>query len=230
VNASQSSSLDVSAGPVPRLDHGTAPAPPTRGRQISWRRRLITWPAALLLIVATVVAGRLILVNTPIGDDYNRPFIHSGRMGEAVDGRTFVATVLSVRGGRSLAQIFDPVTTDGIFLLVKVRLSAYDEEVAVSYQALVDRNGFIYEPPVRDFNVMQGHRLQPRIPVAGELLFEVPESAAAGGLTLRLSTYGFGTNSHQVVVEIPLTITATDVATWSRNTEPIRPMPPEVTT
>ena len=213
-----------------QVDDGTAPAPPTRGRQVSWRRRLITWPAALIMIIITVVVGRLILIGTPIGDDYNRPFIHSGPMGELVDGHTFVVRVESVRGGRSLEQIFDPATTDGIFLLVKVRLSAYDEEVVVQYQALVDRHGFIYEPPLRDFNSMEGHRLQPRIPVAGELLFEVPTSAAISGLTLRLSTYPYGTNSHQVVTEIPLTITEAQVSAWFRNTEPLRPMQPEVTT
>jgi hypothetical protein len=182
------------------------------------------------MIIGTVVVGRLIQLGTPIGDDVNRPYIHSGQMGELVDGRSFVVTVESVRGGRALQQIFDTVTTDGIFLLVKVRLSAYDMDVVVSYQALVDRHGFIYEPPVRDFTSMTGHRLQPRIPVAGEYLFEVPATAATGGLTLRLSTFPYGTNSHQVVTEIPLTITAAQVSEWSRNTEPLKPMQPEVTT
>jgi hypothetical protein len=209
---------------------GTAPAPPTRGRQVSWRRRLIIWPAALLMIVGTVILGRLIVIGTPLRDDYNRPFIHSGPMGELVNGRDFVVTVDSVRGGQSLEQIFDTASTDGIFLLVKVRLSAYDEEVVVRYQALVDRHGFIYEPPTRDFNTIAGHRLQPRIPVAGELLFEVPTSAAIGGLTLRLSTYPYGSNSHQVVTEIPLTITEAQISAWFANTEPLKPMPPEVTT
>jgi hypothetical protein len=182
------------------------------------------------MMIGTIVVGRLIQFGTPIGDDFNRPYIHSGPMGQLVDGHTFVVTVESVRGGRALQQIFDTVTTDGIFLLVKVRLSAYDEGVVVSYQALVDRQGFIYEPPVRDFNAMESHRLQPRIPVAGELLFEVPTTAATGGLTLRLSTFPYGTNSHQVVTEIPLTITEAQVSEWFRNTQPLKPMQPEVTT
>ena len=182
------------------------------------------------MIILTVAAGRLIQLGTPIGDDYNRPFIHSGQMGEPVDGGRFVVTVESVRGGRVLQQIFDPVTTDGVFLLVKVRLSAYDEDLTVSYQALVDRHGFIYATPTRDYNHLKGHRLQPRIPITGEILFEVPASAATEGLTLRLSTYPYETNSHQVVTEIPLNITEAQVTTWYGHAEQLRQMEPEVTT
>jgi hypothetical protein len=212
------------------IDDGTAPAPPSRGQRASWRRRLVTWPAAAFMIIATVAVGRVIQLGTPIGDDYNRPFIHSGQMGELVDGGSFVVTVESMRGGRALEQIFGTATTDGIFLLVKVRLSAYDEDVVVSYQALVDRHGFIYDTAYRDYNNLDGHRLQPRIPISGEMLFEVPTAAANGGLTLRLSTYTWPTNSHQVVTEVPLTITEDQVSEWFRNTEPLKQMQPEVTT
>jgi hypothetical protein len=212
------------------VDDGTTPAPPRPGLRHSWRRRLITWPAAALMIIATVAVGRLIQLGTPIGDDYNRPFIHSGQMDEPVDGGEFVVTVDSVRGGRALQQISRTVTTDGIFLLVKVRLSAYDKEVAVSYLALRDHRGFLYDPPNVDYNNLEGHRLQPRIPIAGEVLFEVPTTAVTSGLTLRLSTFHFNSNAHQVVAEIPLTITEAQLSSWFRDAEPLKPMPPEVTT
>ena len=101
--------------------------------------------------------------------------------------------------------------------------------VRLSYQTLVDRNGFTYETLFRDFNNLEAHRLQPRIPIAGEMLFEVPTAAAIDGLTLRLSTYGAG-NYHQVMTEIPLNITESQVSEWFRNTQPLKQMQPEVTT
>ena len=53
-------------------------------RRPSIARRLVAAVAAIPLIVATVLLGRLIAVTTPIGDDHTRPWIHQGQMNEPV--------------------------------------------------------------------------------------------------------------------------------------------------
>jgi hypothetical protein len=70
--------------------------------------------------------------------------------------------------------------------------------------------------------------LQPRIPLEGEVVFEIPLSAADGPLTLRLSSYRGYTHSHQVVADIPLDLTKSDVDRWYRVDDPLTVMTPEV--
>jgi hypothetical protein len=193
-----------------------------------WARQLVAWPVMLAMIAGTVVLGRLILNTTPIGDDFDRPFIHNGQMREPVDAHDFVVTVESIRGGRGLAQIFNTATTDGVFLLVKIRVSAYDEATTVGYQALVDGSGNTYEADERDY-AFRGHTLQPRIPVEAELAFELPTAAVTNHLMLLLSSYPSGHNAHQVMAQIALDITDAQLASWTHQAEPLKPMDPEVT-
>ncbi len=196
-------------------------------RSLAWH--LVTWPVMFAMIVGTVVLGRLIINTTPIGDDFDRPYVHNGQIREPVDAHDFVVTVESIRGGRALAQIFNTATTDGVFLLVKIRVSAYDQATTLGYQALVDGSGNTYEAAERDYT-FRGYTLQPRIPVQAELAFEVPTSAVTSDVVLRLSSYPSGHNSHQVIAQVALDITNAQLASWTHQAEPLKPMDPEVTT
>jgi hypothetical protein len=183
----------------------------------------------IAMIIGTAVLGRVIVNTTPIGDDFDRPFIHTGQMREPVDAHDFVVTVESIRGGRAMKQIFDTATTDGVFLLVKIRVSAYDQTTMVGYQALVDENGNTYDASERDFS-FRGHTLQPGVPVQAELAFELPTAAVNNHLVLRLSSYPAGYHAHQVMAEVALEITDAQLASWIRQAEPVKPMEVEVTT
>ena len=108
-------------------------------------------------------------------------------------------------------------------------MSAYDQTTMVAYQALVDGSGNTYEAAERDYT-FRGHTLQPRIPVQAELAFELPTTAVTNHLMLRLSSYPSGYNAHQVMAQVALDITDAQLASWTHQAEPLRPMDPEVTT
>lgn len=197
--------------PIPRPDRG--------------RRRLAAI-AALPLILATVAAARLIAVTTPIGEDHVRPWVHQGRMNETVVGNDLAVMVLGIRGGRAYAGFPNPVTTDGLFLLVRARVTAVDTRAGVGYAELVDADGNAYAA-ARRTDTLLAHQIDPGITVEGELLFEVPATAATR-LRLRLSSSTIARPRYQVVVEVPLTFDADDADAWYHRSAPLAVVAPEI--
>ena len=189
-------------------------------------RRLATWSITLLMIIGTVVLGRYIIDTTPIGSDHRRPYIHTGPVGEPVDAGPIEVTVLSVRGGRIIDDFLSPVVTDGLFVVVKLRVAATDARAHLGYAAIRDARDNWYEAATD--TPLLGWTLQPRIPIEGEVILELPLAAAQGPLTLRLSSYTGSTHAYQVVADIPLEIDPSDVDDWYRDDEPLTPMTPEV--
>ena len=145
-------------------------------------RRLVTSAAALAMISGTVVLGQHIIDTTPIGNDHRRPYVNTGSMGEPVDAGQFEVTVLATRGGRVIDDFLGPVVTDGVFVVVKLRAEAYDVRAQLRYAAIRDARDNWYE--ATSDSPLLDRSLQPRIPVEGEVVLELPVSAAAGPLTL----------------------------------------------
>ncbi len=188
-------------------------------------RRLGTWLATLLMIIGTVVIGQYIIDTTPIGSDHRRPFLRTAPMGEPVDAGPFEVTVLSTRGGRVIADLLDQTVTDGVYIAVRLRLMADDARAALKYAAIRDARDNWYE--AISGNELISWPLQPRVPIEGEVFFELPVTAAQGPLTLRLSSYGGYTHHYQVSAEIPLDVDASDVDGWYHSDEPLTLTRPE---
>jgi hypothetical protein len=195
-------------------------------RRPSIARRLVAALVAVPLIMATVVLGRLIAITAPIGDDHRRPWIHQGQMNEPVVEHDIEVVVLSVRGGRAYEDFSDVPSTDGIFLLVRVRAMAFDTPSALNYAELIDHSGYAYDA-IRHSDGLYQFGLLPRIPVEGELLFEVPAHVATQ-LRLRLSSTRGYWGQWQVMVEVPLEIDVEDVDDWSDDAAPLTVKEPEV--
>jgi hypothetical protein len=183
--------------------------------------RLLTLPLSLLLVVGTVVLGAEIVERNPGSEQVQRPFIHTGQMGHAVDGLSFTATGESVRGAKRVSDDGDVYTTDGVFVLVTVTVAAGTEPVSLAHAALVDRAGRIFEPTSRFTQDIDLYTVQPGIPVRGEYTFELPRVALDGGLILQLSKDPVFGGSNQTVVEIDLGVDPAAAARWLAEPGPL---------
>ena len=182
--------------------------------------RVLGWPVSLLLILATVAAGDAIIKHTPGSEQVGRPFVHSGPVGQEVQGLGFTATVQSVRGAKSIADPDgDVFTTDGVFVVVKLTLTAKVETTKLLYVALVS-NGKTYELLERVRQPMDVFALQPGLPVQGEMAFEL-SSAAAAGSTLQLCPDYVNDGRNQTIAEISLGIDQAAVTKWLAVNDPI---------
>jgi hypothetical protein len=176
--------------------------------------RVLGWPISLLLIVATVVAGNAIIEHTPGSQEFSRPYIHSGPIGTELDGYTFVATVDGVKGAPSAELDGDELTTDGVFVVVSVTLTARQEPTHLQTVAVVDQQGRVYTWTRSIDQGLFQYTLEPDVPITGDLLFEVPRDAAPG-LKVRLSSELWARqNLNQTVVQVDLGISQATVTTW----------------
>ena len=183
---------------------------------------------AVLLVVA-LAAGALLSRYTPDVDSAQRPFIRTGHIGQTVTLPDFTIRVRSVRGAAVLSQSGANHDTGGVWILVTVRLAALHEPVSVGYMALRDAAGHTYRASGRVNQLLIGWRLQPGVPVAGEVAFEVPVAVAAN-LAVR-----FARPTQEdflrmdAVGEVPLSISDSQVRGWKADSTPASPAAPAVT-
>ena len=153
-----------------------------------------------------------------------RPFMADGGMGQPVHARTFIATALAMRGA---AVIHDSSTfssadhkTNGVWLIVKVEITAIDQPRFVGYAAIRDAKGRVYlASPRLNQPITGGRTLQPGLPVIGEIAFEMPRDAAASP-TLLLAKGSY--QDMDSVVEISLgTNSPATVAGWAGDQQPV---------
>lgn len=193
-----------------------------------WSRWLTT-PLSVLLIVATVVAGSELKKLVPDYDDGSRPYVHTGRIGDAVDGLTFSVVVESVRGAAIVTARFgDEYRTDGVFVAVRAKVTAYSEVVVLRQVSVVDRSGRRFDSAKR-FTQYMGEldRYQPGIPVVGEIVFEIPRDAGPG-LVLQMSDDPNLDLRNQTIAQVDLGVDQSSVNTWLSTKEPLEVTTPEV--
>lgn len=222
-------------GPVP-ADPAELPVGPrfTTGPD-RWRapvarhRHSGPWAVALLgglvLLAVVVAVGGAVTGGELDNDQRFREFVVTGEPGEPVTARTFQVTVLGVRTATRLTEppgggrVYE---TSGVWVLVRVQAEALREPVVLGYAAVRDAQGRTrlasgrFDQPLVD----RGHTLQPGIPVAAEVAFEVPADTATD-LTIRLGTNGFDLRL-ETVAEVPLPIEQSRVPAGPAATEPVQ--------
>lgn len=186
-----------------------------------------------VLIVAALSVGGLIRDGAPDVDTSERPFARAGAVGRPVDADTYDATVLDVRGATKIRRLAGLSNrgehdTDGVWILVKVRLVAHDEAISVGWAGVKDGKGRVFsctdriDQPV----ICAGRTLQPGIRVTGEVAFEVPKDAATD-LTLQINERPID-HRMTTMVEVPLPISRGMVDGWLANTATVDLDPPAV--
>ncbi|HEY2669002.1 MAG TPA: hypothetical protein VGJ07_01355 [Rugosimonospora sp.] len=224
---------------------GAAPAPggpiyeqrPVRShRQRVYGSALRRRIGATIAVIAALAVGSLVIDHVPDVDTQHEPYLRTGSVGKLVDVRTFDVSVLSVRGAAVIGDsdsAFDSDSThntSGVWVLVRIRLVAVDKPMSVSYAAVHDAEGRTYLASERfDQRLVDGeYTLQPGVPVAGEVAFEVPV-AVASQLSIRLAAPA---QVHDLrmdaMADISLRIDAGAVRQWKATTKPVTPAVPTV--
>jgi hypothetical protein len=136
------------------------------------------------LLVAALAIGGAVAAWRPISgasaEARERPFVRTGSVGEKVSTRVFDVTVLNVRGAAMLTNSGLPHDTAGVWIVLRVRLTARDEATTIGYAALRDEHDREYRATTRFTQTLVGssRKLQPGVPVEGDIAFEVPRDAA----------------------------------------------------
>jgi hypothetical protein len=199
-------------------------APVSRHRQLG-RYRLVPVTTALLMLLAVVAAGGWVTGTRGNADHRFREFVVAGAVGEPVTAGGFDVTVREVR---TAAEITDRPgwrhDSGGVWVLVRVRAVAHQEPVSISYAAVRDQRGRAWLATQRIAQPLAagggaGPRLEPGIPMEGEIAFEVPREVATE-LTIRLASSGSDV-SMQAVAEIPLPVDDAMLAAGLAEPEPI---------
>ncbi|WP_020521715.1 DUF4352 domain-containing protein [Catelliglobosispora koreensis] len=168
-----------------------------------------------ILLILVLAAGYAIKTVTPNADFFERPFITSGPVGEIVTTRQFSAKVISVRYATELKEGSKTFTTGGVFVLARVSFTATIKETHIGFAQLESGDGRTFAATDRVTQNMverSAVRLQPGIPVEGEVVFEIARSALGPGMSIRFATEeGFEVRM-EGMVEIPLT--STEGAPW----------------
>ncbi|MDQ7905357.1 hypothetical protein RB614_12560 [Phytohabitans sp. ZYX-F-186] len=145
-----------------------------------------------MLLIAALAVGGVVANWRPIGGDRadirERPYIAVGEVGESVSARSFEAQLVSVRGARLLGVSSKGYETGGVWILVRVRVTAFTEKTTVGYAALIDDRDreFLVSNRFTQLFADGARSFQPGIPVEGEIAFEVPRDVATS-MRLRLA-------------------------------------------
>jgi hypothetical protein len=180
-----------------------------------WRRRLGT---AALVVLAVGVGGTANAYK-PDPDVQQRPFIRSGGRGDRVDARTFDVRLLGVRGGAVLTSRGAPHDTSGVWIVVKVRVTAHGEPVQLGQVSPRDGDGRTFRASGRIDNNPPLRQLQPGLPVDCEIAFEVPKNVPLP-LAARLSSALFDLRMDGLA-ELELDLTAAQMRQWADDKAPL---------
>jgi hypothetical protein len=184
--------------------------------------RLGRWLTGLATAAVVVAVGGAVTSSELSYDERFREFVTTGAMGDWVSGGTFDVSVVAVRTAATIDDDGLTLDTAGAWVLVRMRVMATEEAEWLDYATVRDSAGHTWSATQRIDQplVDNGYRLDPRIPVEGEVVFEVPQDAATG-LTLRVGQanglYGLQMAS---VVEVPLPIDETMLAGGLGEPEP----------
>jgi len=191
-------------------------------------RRVASGVGTLALLAAVVVSTGVIGEQRLSTDERYREFTVTGETGTWVSTDTFHVEVRSTQAAGVVAdQSGWQYQTSGVWLLVEVRLVARTEPTTIGYAAVRDDRGRTWratdrlEQPLLHWS----YPLQPGLPVAATLVFEVPTDAASS-LTLRLSERA--DPRMRLVVQIPLRVPATQVTAALADPEPTVVEPPRL--
>jgi hypothetical protein len=187
-------------------------------------RQFLRAVSAVVVVLATLVAGEAIIRARPSLGDISAPFPIEAEPSQPVTVDGVTVTVLGVRGAATLRRTTDQkvIDTSGVWVIVRLRLEAITETTDIGYLALTDARDRSFRVSDRFRQLLgEGIRsLQPGLPVEGEAAFEVPRDAV--GLRLRATetfTEVFELTLKSVA-DIDLRIPAGSVERWAADSTP----------
>lgn len=151
--------------------------------------RVMTWIATIVLLIA---AG-IVSASAPAEDAEADPFFVTGKIGEPVTGRDIVATVTDART-TTLLTAADGWRSEANWLVVDLEAASVTGPLLADITGAVSLHGAVFVLDGREFRASErmdslfGQRLNPGVPYAGALAFELSELAGTGVLQLSLTS------------------------------------------
>ena len=187
-----------------------------------WRRRLGT---AALVVVAVAVGG-VANAYMPGPAIQQRPFIRTGHAGDRVDARTIDVQLLGVRGGAIVRSGGATHDTSGVWVVVKVRVTAHIEPVQLGQVMLRDGQGRLFRASGRLGDNPPLRQLQPGMPVDCEIGFEIPKDAPLP-VAARLTTALIDIRMDGMA-QVELDLKKGQLQQWAADQTPLSLMRPEL--
>ena len=178
----------------------------------------------VVLIVVTFLAGQALLRTSPGENERAAPFFVPGHAFQPTTVDGLLVTVQGLRGAAKLHPAEGPaLTAKGVWVLVRLELMATSHTTTAAYLALADRHGHTYRPSTR---LAQGltegsPKLQPGLPVNGEVAYEVPREFLTE-LSLRAAEHydeALGLRS-RAVTDIAIQVSPADADRWAAEPDP----------
>lgn len=153
-----------------------------RHRQLGPLQKVLAAIGSVILVIVALVLGQLLIDLSPDTDTSHAPFLIAGKPGDNVDVRTFDVKLISARYASVVKSSGIDHDSSGVWVILKIRVTARAEAMLIGYAALVDKSGRTYlaSDRVKQTLVSSARTLQPGIPVEGEVAFEIPRDAVAG--------------------------------------------------
>jgi hypothetical protein len=152
-------------------------------KRYGWSHRLGT----LALVALAVTVGGVANAYMPTPTIQLRPFIRTGHEGDIVNARTIDVELLGVRGGAIVRSHGEPHDTTGVWIIVKVRVTAHGEPSQLGQAWLHAGDGRLFRASGRIDDNPTLRLLEPGMPVDCELVFEIPKNAPLP-IAFRLTT------------------------------------------
>ena len=171
-----------------------------------------------LLVLAALALGRVVTTAWPLEDRLSEPFVRSGAVGAQVDLRYARVTAGEPVGAPAAEVSGALLATPGVWVLVPLAVVAEGEPRRLAYAVVVGADGREYAARGLRSQVALG-TATPGIAHYGAVLVELPPEAAVGAL-LRVALDPWDQRADDMA-EIELGITASDVAAWQANDDPV---------
>lgn len=195
--------------------------PVTHRRLTRWRRAARV-TSSVLLMLATLAAGHEIMQSRPDRSVTMGHFLRTGGLGDRVESLDVAATVVSVRGGAAvLTERHEEYHTDGVWLVVRVRLESLHQPQQVTLLAVHDRRGRTFWSSEKFFQATVGYTVQPGIPVEVDVVFEVPRDAVPDAHLRVNNNKGLDLDNH-TMADVDLGLDEESLRRFLANDEPVR--------
>ncbi|NEE00908.1 hypothetical protein [Phytoactinopolyspora halotolerans] len=189
------------------------------------RRSAARAVGVVALLVATLMTGRALDRVLPAADDAARGFERSGVVGEQLRLRYGTVEAGRPEGSTQIVTAGGTYLSTGVYVVVPVTFTAAHEPQSLSYAAIRDATGRVFEAGTQRNPFSMDGPAQPGVPRHTQVAVELPVDAVAGAqLVLALQPDDDNHRRDDVAV-IDLGLTGADAQRWAAEEEGIRVRP-----
>ncbi|NDL59461.1 hypothetical protein [Phytoactinopolyspora mesophila] len=179
------------------------------------RRSVAGSVSVAAIIAAVLVIGHALDRVLPDSDDAARPFERAGVVGEPLDLRYGTIEIGAPVGSTRLDSGSRTFSTTGVYVVVPITFTAAHEPQTLSYAAVRDAEGRIFEAGSQRSPYSMNGATQPGIPRHAYVAVELPADAVAGAQLVLAPQPNDDNHRRDDVAVFDLGLTEADAQGWS---------------